>query len=164
STTAFQNWLQGNSNAVLQMDTTPTPITAELLSPYKVVVIQGLMDNVKSPTNFWQITPDQAAALQAWVEAGGGLITMTGDTGPVQEVVPVNALIAFTGIQYKMDDIFTNCVDPTNMGKCYCWGSSQPFTGFDQSTPVGANISSVGVFHGRSLSVQGDATIVASDG
>jgi hypothetical protein len=164
STTAFQNWLQTKSNAVLEMDTARTAITAAYLAQFQVVVIQGLMDNVKSPTSFWTITPDEQSALQAWVEAGGGLISMTGYTGPVQEVTPVNQLLAFSGIQYNMDDIMGTCIDPTNMGKCYCWGSSEPFTGFIQSTPIGANISNVGVFHGRSLSAPADATIVAQDG
>jgi hypothetical protein len=166
TTTEFQNWLQNNSanSATLEMDTTPVPITAEFLAKFKVVVIQGLMDNVLGPTSFWTPTADEVSALQAWVEGGGGLVTMSGYTGPVQEVVPVNALLAFSGIQYNMDDIMPNCVDPTNMGKCYCWGSSDPAGGFDQTTPIGANIQQVGIFHGRSLSVPTDATVVAKTG
>ncbi|HEY2406701.1 MAG TPA: hypothetical protein VGI10_11895, partial [Polyangiaceae bacterium] len=163
STTAFQTWLQSKSNAVLQMDTTPTTITADFLAQYQVVVIQGLMDNVKSPTTFWQPTPDEASALQTWVEAGGGLISMTGYTGAVQEVTPVNTLLSFTNIQYNMDDIFQNCDNAVYMNHCYCWGSSVPFTGFVQSTPIGANITQVGIFHGRSIQAPSDATIVAKD-
>ncbi len=168
STNAFQTWLDEKSSAQLQVYATHTPITKALLENYGVVIIQGLLDNEQNPRTFWTFSPDELSALQDWVTAGGGLITLSGYSGSPAEVAPVNQLLAFTGIAYASDDILTTCNDPAATAyptaDCACWGSSVPFSGFLPGSAIGTNIQKVGVLYGRSLNRAPGATVVAELG
>ena len=99
----------------------------------------------------------EVTALETWVRAGGGIITLMGYGGQTAEVNPTNQLVAFTGMSYKTDDTSITCADNC----CYCAGSSVPTLGWNAAHPISANITTVGSFHGRSITTPADAQIVA---
>jgi hypothetical protein len=160
NTSAFQQWLNSKSSAAVDVVTTDTPLTPEFLGKYDVLVFQALEDREGGP--LWTFTAEEKANLEAWLRAGGGLITLTGYGAQATEVNPTNELVAFTGLSYKTDDILPNC--PAGDSCCYCAGSSAPMRGFNPSHPISEHISVVGAFHGRSVNAPADALIVASEG
>lgn len=160
NTSAFQQWLNTKSSAAVDVVTTDTPLTPEFLEKYDVLVFQALEDREGGP--LWTFTAEEKANFEAWLRAGGGLITLTGYGAQATEVNPTNELVAFTGLSYKTDDILPNC--PAGDSCCYCAGSSAPMRGFNPAHPIAEHISVVGAFHGRSVNAPADALIVASEG
>jgi hypothetical protein len=159
NTDALQSWLDAHVKAGTTVDvvTMDTPITADLLGKYDVIILQALEQREGGP--YWSFSADELAAFEAWVRAGGGVIALTGYGGQSAEVNPTNQLIAFSGMSFNMDDVFGTCPDNC----CYCAGSSIPVHGWHAEHPIAANITAVGAFHGRSIDA-GDAALVASEG
>jgi len=159
NTDALQTWLDAHvkSGTTVSVVTTDTELTADFLSNYDVVVLQALEQQEGGP--YWNLSPAELATFEAWVRAGGGVISMTGYGAQAQEVNPTNQLLAFTGMSYNMDDVFTTCPDNC----CYCAGSSYAVHGWNPAHPIAANISAVGAFHGRTVAAA-DGTVVASEG
>jgi hypothetical protein len=169
STKAFQNFMNGNTNgtAIMQMQTTYTPITSQLLSPYNVVILQALMDNVYNSTT-WPYTSADAAALHDWVaNKGGAVIAMSGYSGNTTEVDPVNTLLAPFGITYGTDDIYTSNDCPNPPSLCYCAYGSIPFQNWTSSVPEitkSLNGKKVGIFLGRPIKCAGsDCQTIATN-
>ncbi len=157
-TTAFTDWLNSKSTAAVDMYTTHPTLTTDFLAKYDVLLVQWLTDSNAGP--YWTFTDDEVAALQTWVNGGGGLITLSGYDSNSQEVVPLNRLLSFTDISYNMDDVLAAC--PTDVAnRCYCWGNSVPL-GPWAAGPIGKNIKQVGAFHGRSVN-PGSASVDCSD-
>jgi hypothetical protein len=157
-TTEFTDWLNSKSTAAVDMYTTHPTLTADFLSKYNVLLIQWLTDSNSGP--YWTFTDDEVAALKAWVNMGGGLITLSGYDSNSEEVVPLNRLLSFTDISYNTDDVLASCpADVAN--RCYCWGNSVP-VGPWAAGPIGKNIKQVGAFHGRSIN-PGSASVDCSD-
>jgi hypothetical protein len=157
NTAALQRWLNERSTALVDVFTTDTPLTSEFLNQYQVLILQALEDREGGTS--WQLAPDEIAAFEAWVRAGGGVIALTGYGASSQEVGPTNALLAFSGMSYATDDILGTCPD----ADCCCASNSVPLSGWNASHPIAANMSRVGAFHGRSVTAPG-AEIVASQG
>lgn len=89
----FVAWLTGNGSQVERVLTdTTTPLTATLLDGVKVVILDRL------PRTF---TTDEAAILATWVEAGGGLMVMTGYSGGATDRDRPNSLLAPYGLGYQ---------------------------------------------------------------
>ena len=158
NTGALQEWLNTKSSAAVDLITTDTTLSSEFLEQYDVLIFQALEDREGGP--LWTFGDEEKANLEAWLRAGGGLITLTGYGAQATEVNPTNDLLAFTGMSYKTDDILPNCTD----GGCYCAGNSVPLRGFDPAHPISQHISAVGAFHGRSIDAPSDAQVVASEG
>lgn len=158
STDAFQAWLNSKSSANLDIITTQPALTPAFLAQYDVIILQALEGGEYGP--FWQFTADDQTALAAWVQNGGGLIALTGYGGDADEVDPDNQLLGFTGISYNKDDILGTC---PGSEPCYCWGNSVPLGGWQSSSPISANITQVGAFHGRSINNSG-GVVVCTDG
>jgi hypothetical protein len=156
TTIAFQSWLNSKSSAVVDVITTKTTFDEAFLGKYDVLVLQALEDMEGGP--YWTFSPEELAALEAWVRAGGGVISLMGYGGQIAEVNPTNQLLAFSGLAYNTDDILGTCSDNC----CYCAGSSVPLTGWNAAHPIAANLTAVGAFHGRSVSAGAEAEIVAS--
>ena len=156
---ALQSWLNAHVKSGTSVDvfTTDTELTPAFLAGYDVIVVQALEQQEGGP--YWTFSQTELDAFQAWVRAGGGVITMTGYGGQTQEVNPTNQLLAFTGMSYNTDDVFTTCPDNC----CYCAGSSYGVLGWNPAHPIAANITAVGAFHGRTVS-PGDGELVASEG
>lgn len=160
NTKAFENWLNDKSSATASMITTHEKLTPELLAGFDVFILQDLEDATHSGDGpFWQFGADEVDALSKWVEAGGGLITLTGYSGNTQEVVPTNQLLKFANISYNTDDDLSTCGPPVM--NCYCVGNSVPLTGWVAADPISANITAVGAFHGHPITAP-DATTVAA--
>ncbi len=157
NTMAFTNWLNSKSSAAADLITTKPTLSADFLAKYDVIILQALEDKEGGP--YWAFSAEELAAFQAWVKAGGGVISLMGYGGQTAEVNPTNALLAFSGMAYNTDDILTTCPD----GCCYCTFSSVPMTGWNTAHPISANITAVGAFHGRSVNAAA-ADVVASSG
>jgi len=162
NTKAFENWLNDKSSASASMVTTHQKLTPAFLADFDVFILQDLEDSTHSGDGpFWQFGADEIDALAKWVEAGGGLIALTGYSGNIQEVVPTNALLKFANISYNTDDVLSTCGPP--VPDCYCVGNSVPLTSWVAADPIAANITAVGVFHGRTINAP-DATTVSAAG
>ncbi len=74
--------------------------------------------------NGWTFSADEKAAFEAWVRAGGGVVSLAGYSEQPTEAAPTNDLLAFSGLSYVgltgAGDISTspkeNCA--------YCLGNS----------------------------------------
>ncbi len=158
-TDALQAWLNAHviSGTTINVVPTDTEITADFLAGFEVVILQALEEREGGP--YWSFSPAELEAFETWIRAGGGAIALTGYGAQAAEVNPTNQLLAFTGMAYNTDDVLGTCPDNC----CYCAGSSIPLRGFRADHPIAANVTSVGVFHGRTVS-PGDGAIVASEG
>jgi hypothetical protein len=166
TTTAFQDWLNTQSTArVDSYDTTKPTITPEFLSKYDVLVLQwmvtvGMQNDDGDP---WAFTSDEVSALNDWVQHGGGIVALSGYQGDypgaVVDITATNQLLSFTDIQFNQVVSLTQ-----TMGNAGCWGSAVALGGpvgdggtvpsvgtWDPSTPIGANVNSVGAYYTRTI-------------
>jgi len=162
NTAAFEDWLRTKSTAQVDFYPTRQTLTPDFLANYDVIILQDLRG--------WNFSGDELAAMQAWVEGGGGVISMIGYfSGDAAEIVPPNLLLGFTGMSYNGDDVPSQTCPmdlpmcPVNNPCCYCWGNSIPLLGWDPAHPISANIGAVGIFRGRSVN-PGDGEVVVTDG
>jgi hypothetical protein len=161
NTSAFTDWLNTQSSASVDLVTARTPLTPAFLGKSDVIILQWLVDGV-DPNNkyqgagYWSFSATELAALKAWIEKGGGLIALSGYDANSAEIGPVNQILqAVSDISYGADDV----IGATGV---YCLGESDPLGGWNQSTPIGAHVTQVGAFHGRSVH-PGAATVDCSD-
>jgi len=128
-------------------------LTAELLKPYQVIVVQNV--NAQNPSDKTggisrAYTQAEIQALSDWVKAGGGLMTMTGFSDPT-ELTNVNALLGAFGLNYGSAPIL-----PKN-------GNSTIGVSTWVTHPTTAGITKIGVDNGyESQSAQNVGTVVAS--
>jgi hypothetical protein len=114
-------------------------LTSELLAGYQVIVVQDIRGRTYSAA--------EVTALQNWIEAGGGLMTLIG-YGDSTERTNVNTLLAPSGIQYDSAAILPG--SPTI-----------PVTTWN-THPVADMITQVGVDNG--YEVVGAGTVIAQEG
>jgi hypothetical protein len=178
STTAFQTWLNTQSTAhVDTYDTVKPTLTPEFLAQYDVIVLQWMVANGQQGNDGapWVFTADEETALANWVKAGGGIVALNGyqgtDPNSVYDITATNQLLSFTDISFnKVVDL------PNPPSLAYCWGGSVPLGGpvgdggittsvgtWDQTTPIGAHITSVGALDTRTIQ-SATATPDCSDG
>lgn len=159
NTDALESWLNAHVKAGTTVDVVvvDTELTSALLGQYDVIVLQALEEREGGP--YWSFSAAEAAAFEAWVRAGGGVVALTGYGAQAREVEPTNQLLAFTGTSFNTDDAFATCPDNC----CYCAGSSVPVLGWHADHPIAANVTTVGAFHGRTVN-PGDGALVASEG
>jgi hypothetical protein len=154
---------------VVNYDTAKPTLTPAFLAQYDVLLLQWMVQtgakyNDGAP---WQFSASEISALKDWVSNGGGLIALSGyqcngQGCTIYDVTATNQLLSFTDIQFNADDV----LDPSTVGcqDCYCWGGSLPLGGplldggpapsfgrWDQTSPLGAHISDVGGYDGRSI-------------
>jgi hypothetical protein len=87
----FQTWLTKAGTTTTRIQTTANlPFTANDIAPYQVIVLDQLARDY---------TPTEAAVVKAFVENGGGLISMTGYNGSVTDW-RANAMIGLLGVTY----------------------------------------------------------------
>jgi hypothetical protein len=163
NTNAFQTYMNTNTNATMTLLRTFTPLTDALLGQYDVVILQALEDQVNT-SQPWTYQASDIAALQKWVEAGGGIIAMTGYGLDSAEVKPTNQLLSFSGISYGTANTFTTCPD----GLCYCADGSIPFdhwlATYTDNPALTHDLKSVGIYYGRPVSCTGsDCQVFAKD-
>ena len=165
SDTALQEWLNSSSAGtakVVNYASKPA-LTPDVLAPYNVIILASLSDDSNTGP-FWSFDTSEIAAFQAWVEDGGGVITLTGYSGDGGEIKPVNQLVGFSGITYNPDGLYADC---PNWSICGC-AHSNPITTWNRTDPVIANLSNsitmVGLDNGRSINAPADAHVAATIG
>jgi hypothetical protein len=152
-TAAFENWLSTQSTATVDSFSASKPtLTADFLKTYDVIVLQWLRDvsDAGSDGALWQFSQDEIDALAAWVQNGGGLITLSGYDGDGQETVPLNQLLSFTDFEYNTDGTYGSDCNG-------CWGGACALENWNPASPISAHITKVGMQFGRSISVAADA-------
>ncbi len=159
--TELVNWLNTQSSASVALYQTKPMLTPAFLSQYDVIILQWLSDGsgggFGTGGGYWQFSQAEVQALGDWVQAGGGLITLSGFEPSSGEVGPLNTLLSFSDISYNSDDILGAC--PAALS-CSCWGNTVPVGPWTPG-PIGNNITQVGAYHGRSIN-PGSATVDAS--
>ncbi|MCC6750420.1 MAG: hypothetical protein IT371_22340 [Deltaproteobacteria bacterium] len=90
----FQAWLKSNGvNGVDRAQTDPKEaLTQTLLDKYSIIILDRLVRDY---------TATEADLLRQWVEAGGGLMSMSGYTGGSTDTTRPNSLMVKLGLEYK---------------------------------------------------------------
>jgi hypothetical protein len=138
----FMDWLstQGESASGNLGDQV---LTASLLAPYKILVAQDLSKN-------HTYAASEVSALQAWITAGGGFMTMLGYqlAGTPPEGTNVNRLLAPYGMNYGGVPILGQMA------------GANPVTNWVQH-PVTQGITEIGFNNG--FDVEGSGTMLANE-
>jgi hypothetical protein len=138
----FMDWLssQGESASGNLGDQV---LTASLLAPYKILVAQDLSNN-------HTYSASEASALQAWITAGGGFMTMLGYQGPLTppEGTNVDRLLAPYGMNYGSVPILSDTA------------AANPVTNWVPH-PVTQGITEIGFNNG--FDVEGSGTFLANE-
>jgi hypothetical protein len=132
----FDAWLDSRSNEGAT-DLADTVLSAEVLSPFHVIVAQDLSAG-------HAYSAEEALALDAWIKAGGGFMTLIGYADP-DVLTNVNTLLSSFGLSYADEQILPR------QG-----GQTVPVTEWLQH-PVTEGISQIGVDNG--YRVQGGSVI-----
>ena len=89
----FQAWLEAQGTQVDRISTNPNELLDKAtLNKYDIIVLDYLVRGY---------TPDEAMTTQTWVEAGGGLMAMTGFTNQQFAADRPNSLIKPMGLSYN---------------------------------------------------------------
>jgi hypothetical protein len=138
----FADWLDQRSDFGAKPLTSITP---ENLAKYDVLVVQnlGLLGT--------SYTDAELDAIERWVEAGGGLLTLTG-YGTLTEPLSVNTILARFGLSYRPPLVL---LSPTGTA------STLAITGWTHPHPVTDGITQIGFNNG--YPVDGDGTALASE-
>jgi hypothetical protein len=159
--TALMDWLNSSSAGTARADNFADrkTLTPDFLAIYNVIVFGSLSED-SDVGPWWTFSADEIAAVQAWVENGGGAIFLTGYSSGGEQA-PSNQLLAFSGISINQDRV-GNCSD---WKICGCTHSST-LTDWVRTDPVIANLSysvtMVGFEGGRSVVAPADAHIAAT--
>lgn len=135
-TGVFETWLDTRSDLGAD-DLGDQVLTPELLAPYQIILSQNIAGRTR--------TAEEAAALDGWIRAGGGFMTLTG-YGGTSEPANVNTLLAPTGVQYGTGLILCGC------------GFTLPIDGWHPH-PISEMVTRLGIDNG--YPVMGAGTVVA---
>jgi hypothetical protein len=184
-TTAFTDWLSAKSEGsatATNIPTKPAVIDAAFLANYDILLVANV--------NGWTFSADEKAAVQKWVEDGGGVITLTGFTSTATEAAATSQLISFAGLSYSGTSAAQYAAPDAgekvpvyykggtvDLKLCMDWRggvatkAAQPFV----TTPINftpqtdtlekltANLDYVGAFIGWPITAPADAKVVAKD-
>jgi len=95
-TTAFTTWLASSSEGTAvatNVPTKPPAVDAAFLAKYDILLVANV--------NGWTFSPAEKTAVETWVKAGGGIITLTGFTSTATEAAATSQLISFAGLNYS---------------------------------------------------------------
>lgn len=135
----FATWLASRSVSGA-VDLGSTVLTPQVLEPFQVIVSQNVKDIGRA------YAPAEVQALNDWIKAGGGLMTMIGYAEP-DEIVNVNSLLAPVGMRYGAEQILSS------------GGFTAPVSTW-QMHAVTTGITSIGIDNG--YPVAGTGTTLAS--
>jgi hypothetical protein len=163
--TALQDWLNSSSAGTAQVDnfTARTTLTPEFLAQYNVIILASLSED-SNMGPWWNFSGDEIAAFGAWVQNGGGVISLIGYSGDPGEITPVNQLLGFSGITYNADGVWGTCTD---VQTCNCTHSNT-LSEWNSTDPVVAQLATgmmyVGYEQGRTIRVPSDGHVAATVG
>ncbi len=153
SNSTFATWLEARSSKpVLHLPET-TKLSPQALLGVQVLIIQDLSIRKSSSGQYPGIGSDEASMLAAWVQAGGGVMTMAGYSDRDQEIINTNTLLSPFGLEYN-----TKCAGCAGAG--VLGGGTPPVkvTGWSANHPIGAGLTMAGVNY--AYPVKGDGDIV----
>jgi hypothetical protein len=107
----FDHWLQGKSdNGAVSLGS--QVLTAQMLAQFQVIVVQDVRAGHQGSEGIGNgigrtYAGDEVAALQDWVNRGGGLMTLTGYADS-SEVTNVNKLLAPFGLSHGSTSILAS--------------------------------------------------------
>jgi hypothetical protein len=159
--TALMDWLNTSSAGTARTDnfTDRKTLTPDFLATYNVIVLASLSEDSDTGP-WWTFSADEIAAFRAWVENGGGAISLSGYSSG-NEQAPSAQLLGFSGIGYNQDRV-GSCID---WQICGCTHSST-LTDWVRSDPVIASLSTgvtmVGFEGGHSIIAPADAHVAAT--
>lgn len=136
----FAAWLDERST-LGATDLGDAVLTPELLAPHQVILSQDISGGHAR-------TPEEVAALQAWISAGGGFMTLIG-YADTSERTNVNVLLAPSGIQYGPEPIL------------FGGGVTLPVNTWHPH-PVSEMVTRLGIDNG--YPVVGSGTVVSEEG
>jgi hypothetical protein len=134
----FNDWLQKKSTqGTVALE--GQVLTAALLAPYQVIVVQDVRFRGQGQTGVSQgigrtYSADEVEALRQWVAAGGGLMTLIG-YGDSSEISNVNLLLAPFALSYSPSNSF------------FGGGSTMPVTHWADH-PIATGVTRVGTNNG----------------
>ncbi len=169
SDTAFQNWLNSNSagtaKVVNYLD--KPEFTSDFLAEYNVIILASLGDTSANGP-WWTFSASEIAAFQDWIEnKGGGVISLSGYSSDSGEIDAKNALLAFSGIAYRQENISPACIleDDQHNKMCYRCGNPYQINEWNRDDPVVANIglgvTMIGIDGGHPITAPADAQVAA---
>ncbi len=127
----FQAWLEAQGTQVDRINTNPNePLDKATLEQYDIIILDWLVRSY---------TAEEAAATKAWIEAGGGLMSMTGHTNSQSVADRPNSLIQPMGLSY-------------NTSKGFFSGPITTFT----DHPINVGLSSISFFGGLYVDIVED--------
>jgi len=94
ASSSFAAWLTARGTSVTRFGLDATPLTAEQLAMFDVVILDRLVR---------EYSADEAALLRDFVAAGGGVLAMTGYDGSGADRTRPNGLFAGLGVEYLPD-------------------------------------------------------------
>jgi uncharacterized membrane protein len=159
--TALMDWLNSSSAGTARADNFPDrkTLTPDFLATYDVIILASLSEDSDNGP-WWTFSADEIAAFQAWIENGGGVISLSGYSSG-NEQAPSSQLLGFTGIQYNQDRV-GSCID---WQICGCAHSST-LTDWVRTDPLIASLSTgvtmVGFEGGHSIVAPADAHVAAT--
>ncbi len=156
---AFVEWLNTKSNAIVTMVSSKPTIDAAFLADYDILLFLNQAQTKDGP--FWSYGASEADALREWLEAGGGMITVTGFNGNVttQEVAAINSIMEpATGMSYNNDVYLSEPELPNNN---YCWEGAVPITTWADHD-IAREVTRIAAFWGSSINAPDGATVVAT--
>ncbi len=92
-TDAFDTWLNTKSNARVASLPDEFTFDAATLEAYDILILQNI--------STWTVTDEEILAIQEWVEAGNGIMTLQGYSETSAEIGVVNAILEPLGIAYR---------------------------------------------------------------
>lgn len=148
---AIASWLQEHSDTYAQHHALKPELTQQLLRDFDVVLLQDLYGFN------WETA--ELDAFEAWVRAGGGVISLSGFSEDAEGVLPRNELLSFSGLSYS------TVVDTAlSLSQCgYCLGTTYVQAGFVAGHPIADSVDAVGAFMGRSIFGEGEL-VAAEEG
>ncbi len=94
----FQDWLIAQGTKVDRIHTNPADfLDKATVNKYDIIILDYMVRNY---------TPEEAATMKTWVEAGGGLMSMTGFTNAPLTADRPNSLIKPMGLSYNLSKGF----------------------------------------------------------
>lgn len=159
--TALMDWLNSSSAGTARVDnfTDRKPLTSDFLATYDVIVLASLAED-SDVGPWWTFSADEIAAFRAWVEDGGGVISLSGYSSG-NEQAPSTQLLGFSGIEYKQDRVG----DFVDWQICGCTHSST-LTDWVRTDPLvaslGTGMTMVGFEGGHSIIAPADAHVAAT--
>jgi hypothetical protein len=163
SVAAFLDWLNNQSTAIVEIYKTRQTLDSAFLDKYDVIILQDLRG--------WSFSSAEVQALEAWVRGGGGVMALSGYySDDSSEITPTNALLSFTGMALKPDEIpgqqcpettVQNVCPNASSACCYCWGNAIPETEWNTTHPIALHMTRIGGYRGRAVN-PGDGELVIS--